>query len=115
MSDLCYSVCLSVRHEIHAPVKNQPAVTKLNRRVSVTKLKREGRAPVTKLKAGRAPVTKLKRGRAPVTKLKGGRFLKVGALQHSKSRRTPKGNQRKLSVILRACMIASRYLFYIRV
>ena len=95
MSDLCYSVCLSVRHEIHAPVKNQPAVTKLNRRVSVTKLKREGRAPVTKLK--------------------GGRFLKVGALQHSKSRRTPKGNQRKLSVILRACMIASRYLFYIRV
>ena len=73
MSDLCYSVRLSVRHEIHAPVKNQPAVTKLNRRsLSVTKLKR-GRAPVTKLKAGRAPVTKLKRGRAPVTKLKGGR------------------------------------------
>ena len=57
----------SVRHEIHAPVKNQPAVTKLNRRsLSVTKLKREGRAPVTKLKAG-SPVTKLTGG--PVTKL----------------------------------------------
>ena len=60
-------LCLSVCHEIHAPVKNQPAVTKLNRRsLSVTKLKREGRAPVTKLKAG-SPVTKLTGG--PVTKL----------------------------------------------
>ena len=39
----------------------------INRRsLSVTKLKREGRAPVTKLKAG-SPVTKLTGG--PVTKL----------------------------------------------
>ena len=67
---------LSVRHEIHAPVKNQPAVTKLNRRsLSVTKLKREGRAPVTKL-IDREPVTKLKAG-SPVTKLTGGPVTKL--------------------------------------
>ena len=69
MSDLCYSVRPSECHEIHAPVKNQPAVK--TGRASVTKLK-TGRAPVTKLKRGRAPVTKLKGGRGPVTKLKGG-------------------------------------------
>ena len=68
----------SVRHEIHAPVKNQPSVTKLKSLhqeqeiCHETQSSKRGRAPVTKLKRGRAPVTKLKGGRGPVTKLKGG-------------------------------------------